>query len=147
MTATIWFKSKHPTYAWLSNFSPDSFELHGTLWASVEHYYQAQKYLGTEAYTRIRSASTALKARKAGQDRSLAPRDDWDDVKLDVMRDALRAKFQQNSRLQRMLLATEHQELVHESNSDRFWGRSREGQGENRLGELLMQLRTELAQQ
>jgi ribA/ribD-fused uncharacterized protein len=145
MASAIRFKSKHPTHAWLSNFSEDGFEIDGTRWESVEHYYQAQKYSGTEAFNRIREARTPLKARKAGQDRSLTPRDDWDDVKLEVMRDALLAKFTQNPRLRRMLLETGDRELIHESKSDQFWGCSDDGGGQNQLGQLLMQIRTELA--
>lgn len=141
---TIWFKSKNPTYAWLSNFSEHGFRLDDTHWASVEHYYQAQKYAGTDAFNRIRHASSPLKARKAGQDRSLVPRDDWEDVKLDVMRKALFAKFDQNQRLQRMLIDTGDEELVHESTSDHFWGRSLDDVGQNELGKLLMSVRDDL---
>jgi ribA/ribD-fused uncharacterized protein len=140
----IWFYSKSPEYGWLSNFSEDGFRLAGVRWPSVEHFYQAQKYAGTEAAERIRRAETPLKARKAGQDRSLHPRADWDAVKEEVMRQAIRAKFEQNRRLRDLLLATGDEELVHESSSDLFWGRSREGVGENRLGAILMEVRQEL---
>jgi len=43
-----------------------------------------------------------------------------------------------------MLVATGEEELVHESGTDRFWGRDREGTGENRLGVMLMELRASL---
>jgi ribA/ribD-fused uncharacterized protein len=140
----ILFYSKSPEYGWLSNFSEDGFTLDGVRWPSVEHFYQAQKYAGTEAAERIRRAPSPAKARKAGQDRSLAPRPDWDRVKEEVMRSALRAKFEQNRRLRELLLATGDEELVHESGSDLFWGRSRDGAGENRLGQILMEVREAL---
>jgi ribA/ribD-fused uncharacterized protein len=140
----ICFYSKSPEYGWLSNFSEHGFSLDGVSWPSVEHYYQAQKYAGTEAAERIRQADSPLKARKAGQDRSLVPRPDWDAVKEEVMRRAVRAKFEQNRRLREQLLATGEEELIHESGSDRFWGRSKEGAGENRLGAILMEVREAL---
>ncbi len=140
----IWFNSKSPEYGWLSNFSEHPFVLDGLRWPSVEHYYQAQKYAGTEAAERIRRADSPLKARKAGQDRSLSPRADWDATKEAVMRRAVRAKFEQHRRLRELLLATGDEELVHQSGSDLFWGHSPEGVGENRLGRILMEVRRDL---
>jgi len=141
---TIWFYSKSPDHAWLSNFSDHGFTIEGVRWPSVEHFYQASKYAGTDVAERVRKAESALKARKIGQDRSLEPRADWSEVKADLMRLAIRAKFEQNRRLRESLLATGDEELIHESGSDPFWGRSRDGIGENRLGEILMSVREEL---
>jgi ribA/ribD-fused uncharacterized protein len=138
----ILFSSKSPEYGWLSNVSEDGFVLDGERWASVEHYYQAQKYVGTEAFARIRKAESPLKARKAGQDRSLVLRADWEAVKEDAMRRAVQAKFEQSRRLRERLIATGDEELVHQSSTDAYWGRTAEGVGDNRLGEILMAIRT-----
>lgn len=140
----ILFYSKSPEYGWLSNFSEGGFTLDGVRWPSVEHYYQAQKYAGTEAADRIRRAESPVKARKAGQDRSLVPRADWSEVKEEAMRRAVRAKFDQNRRLREQLLATGDEELVHESNSDLYWGRNPDGAGDNRLGAIIMDVRQAL---
>jgi ribA/ribD-fused uncharacterized protein len=105
---------------------------------------QAQKYFGTQAADRIRTAGTPAKARQAGQDRSLTPRADWEEVKVEVMRRAVRAKFEQNRRLLDQLRATGTEELIHQSESDLFWGQNAEGVGENRLGVILMELRADL---
>jgi NADAR domain len=92
----IWFYSKSPGYGWLSNFSKGGFTLDGVRWACVEHFYQAQKHAGTEAAERIRQVDTPLKARKMGYDRSLPlPLPDWHVNKVNVMRRAIRAKFEQ----------------------------------------------------
>ncbi len=140
----ILFYSKSPDYGWLSNFSEHGFTLNGIHWPSVEHFYQAQKYTGSEAAERIRQADSPLKARKAGQDQSLSPRPDWDGIKEEVMRLAIRAKFEQNRRLLELLLGTGNEELIHESRSDLFWGRNHDGTGENRLGVIVMEVRQAL---
>jgi ribA/ribD-fused uncharacterized protein len=140
----IWFYSKTPGYEWLSNFADCRFTLDGVRWPSVEHYYQAQKYAGSPAAAEIQRAESADRARKLGQNRSLTPRADWDAVKLEVMRCAVEAKFTQDRDLGERLVGTGGEELIHESNTDTFWGRTRDGLGDNWLGVLLMQTRAGL---
>ena len=142
----ILFSSKTPGYDLLSNFSAHPFTLDGVRWPSGEHYYQARKFTDAEAVERIRRTNTALKARKAGQNRSLTLRSDWETVREEFMRAAVGAKFGQNRALRTRLLATGDEELVHGSSRDAFWGRSRDGVGENRLGVILMELRQKLRQ-
>lgn len=123
----IWFYSKTPEYGWLSNFSEHPIVLDGVRWPSVEHFYQAQKYVDTaQVAESIRGMASPSQVRTAGRDRSLTVRPDWDAVKEDVMRQAVRAKFTQHVVLQKLLLATEDNELVHESDDDEFLGASAE---------------------
>lgn len=137
----ILFSSKSPEWGWLSNFSSHPILLDGLRWPSVEHYYQARKYAGTEIAEQIRRADSPGRARKVGQNRSLTPRADWDAVKEEVMRAAIRAKFGQHPRLARQLRATADEPLVHASEHDLFWGQRSDGVGENRLGLILMEIR------
>lgn len=140
------FSSKTPDLDWLSNLSVHPFQLEGLRWPTVEHYYQAQKYAGTDAAEQIRRAESARRAMKLGRDRSRTPRADWERVKVAVMHRAIRAKFEQHPRLRQRLLATGDEPLVHASRSDRFWGQDDEGVGENRLGVLMMELRRSLSE-
>ena len=140
----ILFYSKCPEYSWLSNFYNSKFTLDGLRWSSVEHFYQAQKFLGTDTFEQIRISATPLKARKTGQNRSLTPRPDWHAVKEEVMRRAIYAKFDRNKQLKLRLLATGEEELIHYSAKDLFWGRNKEGEGDNRLGKIIMEFRKNL---
>ena len=75
-------------------------------------------------------------------------RPDWEEVKVDVMREGLRKKFA-IPELRAMLLATGDEELIAGNTwHDRTWGRcvcdKCGGQGQNLLGQLLMELRTEI---
>jgi len=66
---------------------------------------------------------------------------DWEEVKEDVMRRALRAKFTQHDDLRVLLLETGEAVIVENAPGDLYWGIGRDGTGKNRLGALLMELR------
>jgi predicted NAD-dependent protein-ADP-ribosyltransferase YbiA (DUF1768 family) len=70
-------------------------------------------------------------------------RHDWDDVKIDIMRKALVAKFTQHPQLKNLLLSTSDRPIVEDSPRDDFWGRGKNYNGQNWLGRLLMEVREE----
>ncbi|KAF0178477.1 MAG: hypothetical protein FD161_1782 [Limisphaerales bacterium] len=76
-----------------SNFSPHPIVLHGRRWPTVEHYFQAQKFSGTEHVETIRLAHSPMVAARLGRSRQRPLRQDWESVKDGVMREA-----QQSSR-------------------------------------------------
>eukprot|EP00741_Cyanophora_paradoxa_P002854 tig00000640_g2770.t1 len=61
------------------------------------------------------------------------------------MREAVRAKFSQDAALRDRLLGTGRRRLVERTGADGYWGDGGDGSGHNRLGEVLMELRDELA--
>jgi ribA/ribD-fused uncharacterized protein len=71
-------------------------------------------------------------------------RPDWHDVKLDIMRRADQAKFEQNAHLAVLLLATGDTELIEDSPSEPFWGIGSDGLGLNWAGRVLMEVRNQL---
>ena len=56
MSEPIYFYGQTGPYACFSNFAPYTFELDSQYWPTVEHYFQAQKFAGTE-YQRMRGHS------------------------------------------------------------------------------------------
>ena len=60
------------------------------------------------------------------------------------MLEALRAKFRQHPDLAERLLSSGDRLLVEHTRNDTYWGDGGDGTGMNRLGHLLMQVRTEL---
>lgn len=139
-------------YEFLSNFYHCPIvDDDGIQYATNEHYFQAQKTLDLNQRRMIAAAATPGQSKRLG--RTIDLRADWEEVKTDVMLEALRKKFA-NPMLARMLLATGDAELV-EGNwwSDNVWGqcycekcKAAGIVGENRLGKLLMQVRDELKQ-
>lgn len=145
----IGFYSRGTAHGFLSNFERASQVVDGVRYKSNEHYYQAQKALGTAEKGWITNAPSPWAAMRAG--RALRPqemRPDWEQVKLDIMLKGLRAKFGQNPDLAAKLLATGDAYLFEDSPTDSFWGAAKvtsDGpDGANHLGRLLMQVRTEI---
>src|ERR1051325_956377 len=89
---TIMFYSMSEAYGAFSNFSSHPFVVRGVTWPTSEHYFQAQKFAGTPHEKDIRTASSPMIAARKGRDRKRPLRPDWERVKENIMREALRAK-------------------------------------------------------
>lgn len=140
----IYFYSPHDAYGCFSNFSAHGIKRNGVWWPTSEHYFQAQKFAGTPHEDVIRHAKTPKQAAEMGRDRSRPLREDWEQVKDDIMRDAVRQKFRSHQDIRQILLDTGDQELIEDAPSDYYWGRGADGSGKNRLGKILMEIRQEL---
>lgn len=126
-------------YRFLSNFWSCYIKVDGDWYPSVENAYQAMKMQHKANRARFQHIK-ASEAKRLG--RLLPMRDDWDQVKLDVMYNLVRQKFE-DRKLQSNLLATGDAELQ-EGNwwGDAYWG-TVNGVGENHLGKILMRVRSE----
>lgn len=128
-------------YRWLSNFWEQPFTYQGITCMSMEHAFQAAKTRDQQEFLHVLSAANPSVAK--GRGRRVTLREDWEDIKVDVMRKLLRAKFSVPDLAQK-LLETGNAELIEENTwNDTFWGVCR-GVGENQLGKLLMEIRNEL---
>lgn len=129
-------------YFFLSNFYLREITYEGVLYTCTESAYQAQKTLDIEERIRISKLDPDT-AKQEG--RKLTLRDDWDDVKLQVMYEICLIKFTKYPDLKRRLLETGNEELVEGNDwGDTYWGVC-DGKGENHLGKILMRIRSELA--
>jgi N-glycosidase YbiA len=146
---TIYFYKVNEPYGCFSNFSPHPIQLEGQYWSTVEHYYQAQKFVGTPdapIIPVIYGAKTPEEAAALGRDRCRKVRPDWEDVKCRVMREAVMAKFLTHADIQAILLATGDSLLVENSATDYYWGCGQDRTGQNHLGKILMSVRAEISQ-
>ncbi len=143
----IYFYKVDAPYGCFSNFSPHPIELAGQKWATVEHYYQAHKFLGTEfedLMPQIHAAPTPELAAKIGRNPKYQPHLNWDSGKCAVMYDAVLQKFSTHPDIQQILLDTIDAEIIEDSPVDYFWGCGVERTGINHLGRILMQVRADL---
>ena len=128
-------------YAFLSNFAHCEVEFEGDKYITTEHAFQAAKTFNKEERTEIREALTPAIAKRFGKEVTL--REDWEDVKVDIMYNLLKQKFS-IPEFREQLLATGNAKLIEGNHwNDTFWGVCN-GVGRNMLGELLMQLREEI---
>lgn len=133
-------------YKPLTNYFAAPIELDGKVWPTVEHYFNAMKFPGDPTYQEaIRTANTPEAAKRLGMTKDRPMRPDWDLYRDSVMRNALRAKFEQNPPLKELLLGTGNRTLIDVNPIDLYWGVGKNRKGENRLGKLLMELRAELS--
>lgn len=138
------FYSTNDAYGCFSNFSRHHIYLKDKIWKTSEHYFQAQKFPKTEFEEKVRLAPTPKEAANLGRNRKFPLRKDWEAVKDDIMREALRAKFTQHKDLKKILLETDNAILVEHTANDNYWGDGGDGSGKNMLGKLLMEIREEL---
>lgn len=131
-------------YYFLSNFYMAPITYDGWDYTNNEAAFQAQKTSSRILRVQLFSGANPSEAKRQG--RSIKLRADWEDVKDNIMYEIVRAKFSQNPDLKEKLLAT-GDKLLEEGNTwgDVVWG-TVDGVGENRLGKILMRVRSELAE-
>ena len=140
MTIYFYVEREKP-YGCFSNFSPHGFMLDDLYWTTSEHYFQAQKFIGTPYLEKVRQTRTPKDAANMGRDRSLPLHPDWEQVKEHVMQLAVLRKFQTHADIREILLSTGDKLLVENSPIDYYWGCGKDGSGKNRLGQILMEVR------
>jgi ribA/ribD-fused uncharacterized protein len=129
-------------------FSLDKVEYQGILYPTSEHAYQAAK---TEDIQLRRFIATRLQtpneAKRYGQTIKLRP--NWEQIKVNIMKEIVWLKFQQNEGIRNLLICTDGEQLF-EGNTwgDNFWGVDLRALydnnivGENHLGKILMEVRS-----
>lgn len=117
---------------------------------TVENGYQAAKFEDMQIRKAILGAPDGFVAKKTAdryQELGVPVREDWEEIKVELMRDLVGRKFAQHPRLAQGLLETADEEIV-EGNTwdDNFWGVSPPGnpEGQNWLGRILMETRQRL---
>lgn len=128
-------------YRWLSNFYMCPVMWNGLLFKSSEAAYQAAKSNDPKVWTLFTTLSPYQSKRKG---RTIEIREDWNEVRVDVMKDIVGDKFLRNKDLAEKLINTEDRYLE-ETNwwGDKFWGICND-EGINMLGKILMDTRRKL---
>ncbi len=142
----MYFRKEDKLHWFLSNFSkkfdfadPET----GEWWMTSEHYYQAHKSPIETERSLVQNATSPAEAKRLGS--IINAYDDWDTRKVDVMRRAIKLKFNPGSEAAKLLSETGWDYLVEYAPwGDVFWGVDRDHLGKNWLGKLLMARRNQL---
>lgn len=129
-------------FGFLSNFSEFGFLLNGVRWPTVEHFYQASKFDDDAHKNRILYCDTPLLAKRLGGELE-GMRDDWVAIRVSVMQNGVFLKFQQNTEIAKRLCSIKGN-IIEVSKDDSFWGIGSDGTGENKLGQVLMNVRQKI---
>ena len=154
----ILFNAATPGVDFLSAMYPSPFrDDKGRLWRCVEQYFQYHKLsianledkklieLTTELKEKILGSYDPFKMRYFGSQKAggnMNPK--WDKGLSDkVMLRAQRWKYEQNPLLLVELMQTRNNDLVEDAPWDAIWGSGKDGNGQNKSGKILMELRRE----
>ena len=135
-----------PFYEFTNFFVCSNLIIDDQCWDTTEHYFQAQKFVGTPHCEYIRRLTAPRDAYEyiRNPDVQCWIRTDWNIVKEYVMLKALQAKFNQDEFLKDLLIRTGDKQLFEHTRNDSFWGDGGDRKGQNKLGCLLMQVRFDL---
>lgn len=138
-------KEKIP-YGEFSNFFNSPFILNGIKYKTSEHYYQSMKFLDEENRNAVIEAKTPRECADIGRDKNRPLRKDWEEIKDDVMREAVWFKFINHPTLIKLLIKTGDAEIIEDNPVDSYWSWGKDHKGKNMLGIILMETRDKLKQ-
>lgn len=164
----IRFSQVHEPYGEFSIYSSHTIRIKGKRYYSVQHFYQASKFLGpnsteeSRAYAElIRNTRSTKIANFLGSQRkpntpcewhqqawdivqqypNVTIRPDWLTENVRIMRIGNFNKFYFHPQLRKMLVGTGSATIVEHTSMDGFWGDGGDGTGKNMLGRILMEIR------
>ena len=137
----IHFYRTGDAYGAFSNFAPYPIQMDGEIWPTVEHYFQAQKFSSSDLIEQIRTDPNPMSAAQLGRKHHHSFKTNWDEIKDQIMQEALFAKFTQHPSLKELLLSTHGCEIIEHTKNDSYWADGGDGSGLNKLGCFLMSLR------
>lgn len=135
-----------PEYYVFDNFSSFQVQYKGKMYPTSEHAYQSSKFINTnkELAEKIRNAKSAHEAYKIAQANKDKIEENWDEKKIELMKDILHCKASQHEYVMRKILQSGDRVIIEDSWRDNYWGWGEDRKGKNMLGKLWMEVRKEI---
>lgn len=138
----LFYGHKSGPHKSFSNWYSCPFKWNRITWANSEQALMSMKSFDKDYQKKIRKATNPADAKRLG--RAVKLRQDWDQVKFNLMVEILFAKFSQHPDLAEILLETGTQS-IHEDCNDPWWaGGPNYPGGKDMLGRALMLVRKRL---
>lgn len=150
----IWIKKVAEAYGWMGNMAPYPITVEGKIWRTSEALFQGMRFddEGIKEIIRKEKSPMAakMKAKKYSNQMVVVPMSELD---VEQMKKCVRMKFDQHPELKKMLLYSVGSFIFEDIGNrkgerHKFWGVKRisenEGDGQNMMGRILMELRDEL---
>lgn len=143
-------------YRNFSNMSEHRIEIDSITYPSVEHYFQAMKakeFKDDDMYEKIIKAKTAKAVKALGKKVKGFEKEIWDSKKDEIMFRGIKSKFVQHPELRKQLEETGSRVIGEADARNTYWGigtsmasekskHPSKWRGQNRIGKMLMELRT-----
>ncbi len=131
----------------LGSYSAHGFELEERNWPTVEHYYEAMKFVDVEYQEKIRNADSPAIANELGHDKKQKRVKDWKKNRMLMMIRAIYTKCKTYPHIAERLIETGNDMLMENSQYDYYWGCGRDRLGHNTYGKVLINVRKKLQEE
>lgn len=130
----------------LNNWSAHQVRIWDKLFPTAEHAYQYRKFDLTDdaVASKIFNSPSPWAAYKLATQYKAQVRDDWEELKFNIMHEILTNKLAQHKDVQEKLQQTGSRTIIEDSPWDSYWGCGDDGLGENNIGKIWMELRSKL---
>ena len=132
---------------YLANYSDHGFYEDGIFYKTAEHYYQSHKFDNPIIQKRIIDAKTPKEASLIGRDKNNIRIKNIDDIKNQIMYNAIYLKFKQNKDIMYKLIETRNKPIREMTTKEYYWGIGPDLSGKNVIGKILVEVRNKLKQE
>ena len=144
-------------YKFLDNQAEYPIQIESKQYPTVEHYFQSMKaseFGDQEILDKIAKTPSGKAVKALGKKVKNFIKEQWDSRRLEIMARGVKAKFVQHPELQKQLLETGEKQIGEADARNTFWGIGTSAatelskdpskwKGQNQLGKILMNLRSE----
>ena len=138
----------HVFYIYFSPYTSHAIKLNNILYPTVEHAYQCMRYDDQKIIQEILSATSPVKAWQISTKYKSVQIPHFRSHKREIMKTLMRLKMEQHEEVRNSLIDSGDMEIIKHITTyppgDGFWDDGENGEGQNEMGKIWMEIRNEL---